>query len=216
MNVLTGFYQATVGKKYVMAVSGIVLWLYVVGHMLGNLQVFAGPEQINAYAEFLHKHNILLWIVRVILLSCLGLHVLAALQLTARNWNARPKYAVVKYREADPMSRTMIWGGVALFGFVFFHVLHLTSGVVGPTFTTSVYQNIVNGFRVWWMDGIYIFAQFALAMHLYHGLWSMFQSMGAAHPRFNGWRRAFATGFAFLIFVGFVSVPVSVLTGRLG
>jgi succinate dehydrogenase / fumarate reductase cytochrome b subunit len=183
--------------------------------MLGNLQVFVGPEQINSYAAFLHRHTNLLWIVRTALIIAIGLHVLAALQLTVRNWSARPRYAITRYREADPMSRTMIWGGVALAFFIVYHILHLTVGAVGPTFTENVYGNVIAGFRVWWIDVFYIGAQFALAMHLYHGLWSMFQSLGAAHPRYNSWRRIFAVVFAFALFLGFVSIPISVLTGRL-
>jgi succinate dehydrogenase / fumarate reductase cytochrome b subunit len=216
MNVLAGFYENTIGKKYVMAASGVILWLYLVGHMLGNLQIFEGPGPIDRYAHFLHSHMIALWLVRSVLLLCIGLHVLAGLQVTVQNWNGRQRYAVSRYREADLMSRTMIWGGLALAGFIVFHILHLTSGVVGLGFVEgTVYRNVVAGFQVPAVSVAYIFAMFCLAMHLYHGLWSMFQSMGLAHPRYNGWRRAFAVLFAFGLFLGFVSVPVSVLIGRL-
>jgi succinate dehydrogenase / fumarate reductase, cytochrome b subunit len=215
MFALTRFYLTTVGKKFVMAVTGIVLLGFVFVHMLGNLQVFAGPAKLNAYAAFLHGNPKLLWTFRVVLLASVLWHVLIAIQLTLRNWANRPqKYKVVKYREADVSSRTMIYGGIFLVAFVVYHVAHLTLGAVGPTFDPKdVYGNVVAGFRVWWISGFYIVGMIALGLHLYHGAWSLFQTLGLSHPLYNPLRRWLATGFAVLVAGANILMPVAVLAG---
>lgn len=216
------FYDATNGKKAVMAITGVILFGYVVGHMLGNLQIFVGREQINNYAEFLHSHEAMLWSVRAVLLLAVVLHVVAALQLWALNRSARP----VGYRKKDDVpkaftARTMKWGGLAIAGFVVFHVLHLTTGDVLPlarvdqTPFFDVYRNVIDGFRNPILSIVYIAAVVALGMHLYHGIWSMFQTVGLSHPRYTPGLKRFAAVFSIVVAAGFIAVPVAVLAGVL-
>lgn len=222
MAFLLEFYRSAVGKKVVMAVTGIVLYGYVLVHMLGNLKLYLGRESLNHYAEFLRvmgepffPHGAVLWIARFILLISVGLHILAAVQLTWMNWQARPMgYEQKQFVAATYASRTMRWGGVIIGLFVIYHLLDLTWGTANPSFVSNdVYHNVVASFRVWWVAGFYILAQVFLGLHLYHGLWSLFQSLGWNHPRFNHWRRNFAIAFAWIIALGNISFPVAVLTG---
>lgn len=216
------FYRTTVGKKLVMAVTGLILAVFVLGHMLGNLQIYQGPEKLNHYAQLLRISMPLLWTVRVVLLLTVILHIVAALQVTLQNWRSRPqKYAVAAYQEADIASRTMIWGGLVVGAFVIYHLLHLTLGVAHPDFqhlattpqVADVYHNVVTGFRVPLVSLFYIVANILLALHLYHGMWSWFQTLGFSHPKYNRARRVFATAYAVVIAVGNISIPVSVLAG---
>ncbi|MFB3828011.1 MAG: succinate dehydrogenase cytochrome b subunit [Bryobacteraceae bacterium] len=216
------FYEATNGKKAVMAVTGVLLFGYVVGHMLGNLQIFLGPRQINRYAEFLHSYETMLWFVRAILLAAVGLHVTAALQLWALNRSARP---IGYYRKNDVPSayaaRTMRWGGLIIAAFVIFHVLHLTTGDVlalkhvGDTPFYNVYENVIDGFRHPAVSIAYIVAVLMLCLHLYHGVWSMFQTVGISHPRYTPVLKRLSAAAAIVVAAGFVSIPVAVLTGVL-
>lgn len=213
---------SAVGKKAAMAISGLVLFGYVLLHMLGNLKLYQGPQKLNDYASFLREvgaplvpHEGLLWLVRVVLLVAVVLHVWAAWSLTRMSRAARPQaYA---RRDAVAMSyasRTMRWGGVLLLLFVLYHLLHLTAGTLHHDFIPGdVYHNVVTGFRVWWVSLAYVVAQVALGFHLYHGLWSMFQTLGWNHPRYNAWRRAFAQVFAWVVTLGNVSFPLAVLSG---
>jgi succinate dehydrogenase / fumarate reductase, cytochrome b subunit len=212
---LTRFYLTTVGKKFVMAVTGIVLLFFVFGHMVGNLQLFAGPAKLNAYALFLHSHGGVLWFVRAVLLFSALWHILIAVQLTLRSWANRPqKYKVLKYREADAASRSMIYGGIFLVAFVIYHVAHLTLGSVGPAHDAKdVYANVIAGFRVWWISGFYIVGMVALGLHLYHGAWSLFQTLGLNHPLYNGARRWVSTIFAVVVAGANIFIPVAVLAG---
>jgi succinate dehydrogenase / fumarate reductase cytochrome b subunit len=215
MLALARFYLTTVGKKYVMALTGIVLLGFVFVHMIGNLQVFSGPAKLNAYAAFLHDHAKILWTFRIVMLVSVLWHILIAAQLTVRNWANRPqKYKVSKYREAGLSSRTMIYGGILLVAFVIYHLAQLTFGSVGPVYDAkNVYGNVVAGFQVWWISAFYIVAMVALGMHLYHGAFSLFQTLGLNHPLYNRARRIFATLFALLIVVGNISMPVAILAG---
>lgn len=218
------FWRSALGKKAAMAASGIVLFGYVLLHMLGNLKVYGGREAYNHYAEGLRAFGApalpesgMLWIVRVVLLVSVALHVWAAWQLTLMNRRARP----VGYERLDPVqagyaARTMRWGGVIVGLFVLYHLAHFTWGFgwAHPDFRLGdPYHNFVTGFRVWPVSAFYIVAQVALGMHLFHGLWSMFQSLGWNHPRFNPWRRRFAQAFAWIITAGNISFPVAVLAG---
>jgi len=215
MLALARFYLTTVGKKFIMALTGIVMLGFVFVHMLGNLQIFAGSAKLNAYAAFLQGSPKLLWTFRIVMLVAVLWHVLLATQLTLRNWANRPqKYKVVKYREADVASRTMIYGGIFLVAFVLYHIAHLTLGSVGPVFDAkNVYGNVVAGFRVWWISAFYIVGMIALGLHLYHGAWSLFQTLGLNHPLYNRLRRWFATGFAVIVVVGTIAIPVAILAG---
>lgn len=222
MAALLDFYRSALGKKVIMAVTGIVLFGYVLVHMLGNLKLYLGKESLNHYAEWLRvmgeplfPHGAVLWIVRIILLGSVALHILAAIQLTLINQRARPTgYEQKELVAASYASRTMRWGGVIIVLFVIYHLLDLTWGTVNPGFVAGdVYRNVLASFQVWPIAGFYIVAQVTLGLHLYHGLWSLFQSLGWNHPKFNQWRRSFAITFAWIITLGNVSFPVAVLTG---
>ena len=215
-------YRSAVGKKAVMAATGIILFGFVLGHLLGNLKLYLGPEALNSYSRFLRTAgepvvpaNVLLWAVRLVLIAAVVLHVWAAWQLSRASRAARPDAYVAGTRiHTTYASRTMRWGGVIILLFVIYHLLHLTWGTVHPAFVPGdVYHNVVTGFQVWWVSLFYIAAQVALGFHLYHGLWSMFQSLGWSHPRFDLWRNGFAHAFAWLITLGNVSFPVAVLSG---
>lgn len=215
------FYEATNGKKAVMAITGVILFGYVVGHLLGNLQIFAGDggERINRYAEFLHSLGIMLWVVRFLLLGAVGLHIVASFQLWLLNRAARP---VPYYKKDDvPASyaaRTMKWSGPIIGAFIVFHILHLTVGDVLPLQKLpnggyDVYHNIIAGFSIWYVALAYIVAVSLLGLHLFHGLWSMFQSVGIAHPRYTPGIKKFAAVFAIVLTAGYISIPVGVLAG---
>ena len=218
------FYEAPLGKKAVMAVTGVILFGYVVGHLLGNLQIYSSdPQQINRYAAFLHNPSnaVALWGVRALLLAAVVLHIIAATQLWLQNRAARP----VGYRKKDDVpasyaARTMKWSGVIVGAFVVFHVLHLTVGSVvpikeiGPN-QPDVRANVISGFRNPYISGFYILAMILLCMHLYHGLWSMFQSVGLGHARYSPAIRKGAAIAAILIAIGNCSIPVAVMAGLL-
>lgn len=219
MNRAVRFYEAAAGKKVVMAVTGVILFGYVLGHLLGNLQVFLGPEAINNYAHFLHSHEGALWGARIILGFAVALHIVASIQLWVLNHKARP----VAYIRKDDVpasyaARTMKWSGPIIAAFVVFHVLHLTTGDVvelhpelGPS-SPDAYDNVVGGFQQHPLIAVfYIVAILLLSMHLFHGLWSMFQSVGISHPRYTPLLKRFASVFAILIAAGYISIPVASL-----
>jgi len=219
-----GFYEAPIGKKAVMAVTGVMLFGYVIGHMLGNLQIYAAdPGQINRYAAFLHNPaNIVpLWGVRALLGAAVVLHVTAAVQLWLQNRAARPVGYVRKDDvPASYAARTMRWSGVIVGAFVVFHVLHLTVGAVAPIREIGPNQpdvryNVISGFQNPAISGFYILATILLCLHLYHGLWSMFQSVGLGHPRYTPAIKKGAAAAAILIAIGNCSIPIAVLTGLL-
>lgn len=218
------FYRSAIGKKAIMAVTGLILFGFVLTHMLGNLKLFMGPEAINHYAEWLRAigepglpHGAALWIARIVLLVAVILHIDAAIRLTQMNRRARPHaYKKREYEAASYSSRTMRWGGIIIALFVIYHLAHLTWGNAHHDFQPGdVYHNMVSGFRVPWVSAIYIIANIALGFHLYHGMWSFFQSLGWNHPRFNSWRRNFATAFAIIITVGNIAMPIAVMANLL-
>ncbi len=208
-------YGSTIAIKLLMAVTGIIWFLYLLAHMSANLLIFAGPARINGYGNFIHSNPGLLWTARVILIASIAAHVVAAVYLYGRNWRLRgPRYLVRRYREADIASRTMIWGGVAIAAFIVYHLLDLTWGTVHPGYVPDdFYGNVVGSFRVWPVAVGYLVAQAALALHLYHGMWSIYQSLGWNHPLYNRWRRVFAVVFTVLVVGGFSSIPIAVLAG---
>ncbi|MGE5235902.1 MAG: succinate dehydrogenase cytochrome b subunit [Acidobacteriota bacterium] len=215
MDLILGLYRSTLGKKVVMAVTGIILFGFVVVHMLGNLQIYQGPEKLNHYAELLRSAPALLWAARIVLLFCVLVHTLAAVQLTILNWGSRPmRYAMRHYREADYAARTMVWSGPIILAFVIYHILDLTLGTVNPGFVAhDVYHNVVASFQVVPVAIFYMLANVLLGIHLYHGLWSLFQTLGINSPAYNTWRRVVASVFAALIALGNVSIPLAVVTG---
>jgi succinate dehydrogenase / fumarate reductase, cytochrome b subunit len=216
------FYRSAIGKKAVMATTGVILFGFVFVHMLGNLKIYLGVEHMNEYAHFLRvmgsplvPEHALLWVARIVLLVCVVLHIHAAYALTMMNREARPvSYQSRGYVKASYASRTMRWGGVIILLFVIYHILHLTTGNVHPGFVEGdAYGNLVKGLRVWWVAAFYIVANLALGLHLYHGVWAMFGSVGLTNPRFESWRRNFATAFAAIITLGNLSFPIAIVTG---
>jgi len=215
MKLMTGLYGSTLGKKILMAVTGIILFGFVVGHMIGNLQLYLGAEQLNHYAELLQSNKPFLWSFRMVLLFCVSVHVLAAVQLWLRNRRSRPvKYRVFNPPAVDYAARTMVWSGPIVLLFILYHLGHFTVGCTHHDFIKGdVYHNVVSSFQIWWVAGFYMLANLLLAIHLYHGLWSLFQTFGWDHPRFGGLRRWVAFAFALLIGAGNISMPLAVLTG---
>jgi succinate dehydrogenase / fumarate reductase, cytochrome b subunit len=211
------FLQGTVGKKIVMAVTGLILFGFVIVHMLGNLQLYAGPEALNEYGQFLHTvlHGTGIWISRAVLLTAVLLHIWAMTALTLTNQKARQVgYRKWKALESTYASRTMRWSGVFLLAFIVFHLLQLTFGTVVPDFIPGdVYHNVIIGFQLVWVSVIYILATIILGLHLFHGAWSMFQTLGLNHPRYNRLRNVVSVGFAALVVIGNLSFPIAVLTG---
>jgi len=217
MSLAAGFLQSSIGRKVVMAVTGAILVVFVIGHMVGNLTVYLGPEALNGYAVFLRKflHGSALWIVRAVLLVSVILHIWSATSLTLDSRRARPKgYRELEWKESTYASRTMRWGGVIILLFVIYHLLHFTFGTAHPSFVEGdVYHNFVTGFRSVPVSIVYIFAMLALGLHLRHGVWSMFQTLGVSHPRYIAMARAAAWVAAVVVVVGNVSFPIAVLTG---
>ena len=213
----THFLGSTIGKKAVMAVSGLILFGFVIAHMIGNLQAYAGPAALNAYAVWLRElgHGAGLWIARATLLAAVLAHIGSATALTIASRQARPVgYRERRWEESTYASRTMMWSGPILALFVVYHLLHLTSGTLHPQFVEGdVYHNFVTGFRVPLVSAFYILAMFALGLHLYHGAWSMLQTLGLSHPRWNPLRNAVAIGLAMIVVIGNISFPIAVLAG---
>ena len=211
------FLASTNGKKIVMAVTGVVLFAFVIGHMLGNLQVYEGPAKINAYGRFLKSIPELLWAVRITLLAAVCLHIWASIGLALRNIAARPKgYERRKNTVSTYASRTMYWSGPILFCFIVYHLLHFTAGIVHPGsdfVEGDIYHNMVSSFSVWYVSAWYIFSMILLGLHIRHGAWSFVQSLGFNHPRHTPVIKTLAAAMALLIVLGFISIPISVLAG---
>lgn len=209
------FYDSTIGKKVIMALTGAVLFGFLIGHMLGNLQVFLGREVMNHYAETLHGNLPLLWGVRILLLVSVLLHTWAAVQLTALKAAARPvAYVKPGNVQASTGSRTMMLSGPVIALFVIGHLLHLTTGTIHPQFVElHAFENVVNAFSNPIASGLYIIAMILVGFHLSHGIWSMFQSVGFSHPRYTPLIKKFSGVFAWVLIAGFIAVPISVLAG---
>ena len=214
-------YRSSVGKKVVMAVTGLMLLLFVIAHMLGNLKIYQGHVAYNAYAEHLREigepilaRGQMLWIARIVLLAAVSWHILAAAELTIMSRKARRIPYQMQQRIAfSYASYTMRWGGVVILLFVIYHLMHLTLGSAHHDFVPgSVYHNVVAGFRVLPVSLAYIAAMIPLGFHLYHGLWSAFQTLGINNPRYNQWRRPFALSISLIVFIGNISIPLAVLT----
>jgi succinate dehydrogenase / fumarate reductase cytochrome b subunit len=221
-NPLLKFWQSAVGKKWVMAVSGIVLLGFVLAHMIGNLKLYLGKSHLNIYGEWLRTlgepalpRSVVLWGVRIGLTLAFVFHIVAAAQLTRMNQKSREKYMAPRdYVAANFASRTMRWTGVIVGLFVIFHLADLTWGPANPHFVRGdPFDNVINSFQRVPVAIIYIIANLALAFHIFHGAWSMFQSLGLNNPRFNVWRRWFAAAFAIVIGIGNISMPLLVVTG---
>jgi succinate dehydrogenase / fumarate reductase cytochrome b subunit len=232
MNPWQLIWGSTLGKKYVMAVTGVGMFVFVVGHLLGNLQVFGRPELINGYAHFLKSKPILLWGSRLGLLTILVFHVASAISLARLNRSARSEgySGVAAPFGASLGSRTMLLSGLVVLAFVIYHLLHFTAlrpGINGTgidfsqlqttlsdgTRTQDVYAMMVMGFRVWWVVLFYLVAQALLFMHLNHGLSSMFQSLGWRNHVWWPRVRTFAKVASILIFAGYFLIPMAIWLG---
>ena len=222
MRRVVSLYGTTVGKKVLMAVTGLIFVLFVIGHMVGNLKIYMGPETFNHYAEGLREFGApffgpgqFLWVVRLGLVAALATHVLLMIQLWSVSSGARPvDYRKQRDLNMDRASRWMRWGGIALFAFVTYHILHLTTGTLHPDFVPGdAYHNFVTGFAVPWVSAVYFVAMIALGLHLYHGVWSTFQTLGWDGPRAQKIRRPLALSVAGIVVAGNLSFPIAVLTG---
>jgi succinate dehydrogenase / fumarate reductase cytochrome b subunit len=211
-----------VGKKVIMAATGVILLGFVLAHMIGNLKVFQGPEHFNAYAEGLRTMGApffgrgqLLWIARIILLASVGLHIWAAWVVTRASWAARPDgYRRLDLIETTYAARTMRWGGVIILLYVVFHLLDLTFGKANPSFLPGdVYHNLVASFTRVPVAVAYVGAMVVLCLHMYHGIYSGCQTLGLNHPKYNRWRRGAALVFSLAVAGGFIAVPAAVLAG---
>ncbi|WP_461031456.1 succinate dehydrogenase [Streptomyces mayteni] len=215
------FWRSTVGKKTVMAVSGAIMLLYLVFHMAGNLKVFFGPDEMNGYAHWLRTvgepvlhHEWFLWIARVALLAAVVAHATAAYQLSRRDVAARPVGYQHRRARTSYATRTMRWGGVIIALFLVWHILDLTTGTVNPNGEAGrPYENIVAAFNTWYGNTIYIVAMLAVGLHIRHGFYGAAQTLGAGGRTRDRLLRTTANGLALLLTVGFLSVPVGVMTG---
>jgi succinate dehydrogenase / fumarate reductase cytochrome b subunit len=233
MNIITHIFKSSLGKKYIMAVTGCCLFLFVVGHMVGNLQIFGGKEMINRYGQFLQSNVELLWPVRIILLTFVALHVWSAIKLSLENKAARPVgYAVYQPVGSTYASRSMLMSGLVVFAFIVYHLLHYTVQVnylnlTGQDFTAfleplkgqvpaerhDIFKMMVVGFSNPWVSGFYILGVGLLCLHLSHGASSMFQSLGWKNEVYRPFLDKTACMVAFVIFLGYISIPVAILLG---
>jgi succinate dehydrogenase / fumarate reductase, cytochrome b subunit len=217
MRSVASFLGSTIGKKAVMAATGIVLVGFVVAHMVGNLQLYLGPETLNAYGHLLRElgHGAALWVARGVLLAAVGLHIWAATTLTLQSQSARKVgYRKLAFTESTYASRTMRWSGPILLLFILYHLAHFTLGTAHPQFVEGdVYGNVIVGFQSAPVVAFYVAAMLALGLHLYHGVWSMLQTLGLSHPSYNRWRHALSTLVTLIVVAGNLSFPLAVYFG---
>jgi succinate dehydrogenase / fumarate reductase cytochrome b subunit len=221
MNIITNLFKSSLGKKYIMAITGFFMFVFVIGHLVGNLQVFLGPEAINRYGHFLQSNIELLWPVRVILILLLILHIWAASKLSLENRAARPeRYQVYQSLGSTYASRTMLMSGIIVFVFVVYHILHYTAQVqyinaTGQSFVTfedpqkrhDIFKMMVVGFSQPWVSAFYIVGVGLLCLHLSHGASSMFQSLGWKNDVYRPFLDKAARVVALLIWLGYISIP---------
>lgn len=218
-------YRSTIGKKVIMAITGLIGIGFLFFHMYGNLKIFVGQEYFNAYAEalreelgapiFMHTH--LLWLMRIVLITAIVLHVWAAVTLWLQARRARPQtYEMKRVVQANYATRTIRWGGLVILAFIIFHLAQLTWGATnlpGGFDRSNPYGNVVAAFQSPVVVLFYLIALFTLAFHLYHGTWSFIQTLGLLHKRWDRAVRLFALLVAIVIPLGFALVPISVITG---
>ncbi len=232
MNIKTRLFCSSLGKKFIMAITGLVMFLFVIGHLVGNLQMFLPPEHINAYGHFLHSNWEIIWPARIVLLAAIGLHVWSAIRLSAENKAARP----IGYA-GDPTpvvtsyaSRTMLMSGLIIGAFIVYHLLHYTAlvksiNLTGQDFSSfnevlkdgstrhDVYKMVVTGFSNPVVSLFYIFAMTLLFLHLSHGIAALFQSLGLRNKAYTAAIAKFAQVASWAIYVGYISIPLSILCG---
>lgn len=219
-NPLIAFYQSSIGKKYVVAATALLLILYVLGHLLGNLQIYAGPDRINAYAKFLHDLGPVLWVIRAILIAVFITHIVATIQLARENRLANPqKYAVPGYQRSTLASRTMIVSGLIVLCFVIYHLLQFTLQVTDPQFREvhdslgrhDVYRMLILGFKHPLVSLFYVVGLFLLTTHLTHGFESVVQTLGINNRKITHFVSIGGQTLAWLIFAGYISIPLTIL-----
>ena len=218
MNRLLGLWNTSVGKKAVMAVTGLVMVAYLITHVLANLLVFQGPDKINAYSRFLHGTGGALWAARLVLLACVILHIVAAVQLTGRRQAARPvAYAAGRQPQVSTVaSRTIRWGGGLILVFLVYHILHFTLGTVHPAFVDGdPNHNVAAGFGNPLVVVFYEAAMVAVGLHLYHGIWSSGRSLGVSAPSPHPIRRQLALALSVIVWAGFTVIPIAVYAGAI-
>ena len=222
MNVLVRLFTSSLGKKFLMAITGAGLFLFVIGHLLGNLQIFLGPEAINRYGHFLQTTPEILWPARIGLLAFVIIHIWTSISLTLENRAARTaQYDVKEVVAATLASRTMIWSGLIIFAFVAFHLAHYTLLIVHPEFRDlhdangwhDIYRMMVLGFSNYWVSGFYVLGIGLLCLHLSHGASAMFQSLGFKNEAYTCAIDGSAKIAAVIIFLGYISIPLAVLAG---
>jgi succinate dehydrogenase / fumarate reductase cytochrome b subunit len=218
MNRLQLFWQSSVGKKAVMAVTGLILVAYLITHVLANLLVFDGPARINRYAALLHASGAALWGARLVLLVAAVLHIVAAVQLTLRSRAARPSpYARGREPQVSTLAaRTIRWGGALILVFLVYHILHFTTGTAHPEFVElDPYHNVTTGFRNPLVAAFYLLAIALLGLHLYHGVWSSGRSLGMSQPAPQPLRRRLALALAVFVWLGFTAIVVAGFLGMI-
>lgn len=216
MNRVRALWSTSIGKKAVMAVTGLIMVAYLITHVLANLLVFQGPDRINAYSRFLHGTGGALWAARLVLFAAVVLHVVAAVQLTGRRQAARPvPYAAGRDPQVSTLaSRTIRWGGGLILVFLVYHILHFTLGTVHPAFVEGdPYHNVASGFHDPLVVLFYEIAMVAVGLHLYHGIWSSGRSLGVSPPSPHPIRRRVALVLSVLVWAGFTAIPIAVFAG---
>jgi succinate dehydrogenase / fumarate reductase cytochrome b subunit len=216
------YFGASTGKKFLMAISGLALFGFILAHLIGNLQVYLGPEDLNRYSAFLHSTGELLWVARGGLLAMVILHIWTATALTLENRAARPTgYAAKDYIEASYASRTMHWSGILVAAYIIYHLMHFTFRSVHPEFghfidaqgRPDVYRMVVSSFQQPSIALTYILANFLLGMHLSHGVYSAFQSLGLLTDEWRSKIRLLSCAVGYGIFLGYASIPLGVMLG---
>jgi succinate dehydrogenase / fumarate reductase cytochrome b subunit len=229
MSWFTNLYASSIGKKLIMALTGLIIFGFAVGHMSGNLLIFLGPDVFNGYAAALKGNLPLLWVTRLTLLAAFPLHIFSAIQLKRLNAAARPSnYGEWQPQASTRSSRTMIYGGVVLLFFIVYHILHFTLHIQQPEFAALTYnldgeqvhgafEMVLMGFAPTGMGifhvVLYLAAMVALCLHIYHGVWSAMQSLGLNHPKYNDLRKRVAAAFAFVLLIGFSAGPLLTIAG---
>lgn len=223
MNHISAFYRSSIGKKVIVALTGVILIGFIIGHLLGNLQIFLGPEYINSYAEKLRSLGVFLWVIRIFLLVTVLLHIFFTISLTLENRRARPHaYKKKRHLKSTFASRSMALSGLVLLAFIIFHIAHFTVRVTDPRFQLlkadplnryDVYSMMVYGFQNPIVSGFYILALFLLALHLSHGASSFFQSLGLNDKKLTPRLASLGRIFAWVMFLGYISIPLAILFG---
>jgi succinate dehydrogenase / fumarate reductase cytochrome b subunit len=223
VNIFAAFYRSSVGKKMIVAVTGVILIVFVIGHLLGNLQIFLSPDWINGYSQHLHDLGPLLWAIRVFLLAAVVIHIYVTIQLAIENRRARPEaYVEREYIKATVASRHMLMSGLIVLAFIIFHLAHFTVRVTDRRFALlkadplghyDVYSMMVYGFQNYYVSAFYVLGLFLLALHLSHGSSSFFQSLGLNDRKLTPRLALGGRVLAWLLFIGYTSIPVAILLG---